>query len=64
MAKNVSIIAPKTRVTLGFMALGVIAWSLTLLYSNSDVLQLATLLGIGVVVPNLVNYWRQKSASD
>lgn len=48
-----------TKRTIAFVVLGVIAWQLVRTYSSSDALALAALVGIGVVVPTLINEMRR-----
>jgi len=44
-----------TKRTIVFVVLGVVAWQVARTYSNSDVVALAALVGIGVVIPTFIN---------
>ena len=58
------LVAPETRVTLVFMFLGLTAWYLVGTVAESDLLEVGALIGIGVVLPTLINEWRRRSESD
>ena len=53
-------IPAETRVTIGFMAVGLTLWYLSAQFTDSDVVSFATLIGVGVVVPLLVNELRER----
>ena len=58
------LLAPETRVTLVFMFLGLTAWYLVGIVADSDLLEVGALLGIGVVLPTLINEWRRRSEPE
>ncbi|AOW81074.1 hypothetical protein HTSR_1910 [Halodesulfurarchaeum formicicum] len=46
-----------TRITLVFVALGVLAWLLVRSVTDSTAIQFAVLIGVGVLGPQLVQAW-------
>ena len=58
------LVAPETGVTLVFMFLGLTAWYLVGIVADSDLLEVGALLGIGVVLPTVINEWRRRSGSE
>ena len=58
------LVAPEMRVTLVFMFLGLTAWYLVGNVVESDLLEVGALLGIGVVLPTVINEWRRRSGSE
>jgi hypothetical protein len=55
------LLSTETKITIVCMFLGLTAWYFATKYSNSDVLELLTLFGIGIVLPTLVNELRRHS---
>lgn len=53
-----------TNITLLFVFLGLGAWYLVGTVTENSVVEFGTLIGLGVVVPTLVNEWRRRSATD
>jgi len=58
------LVAPETKITIAFMFLGLTAWYLVGTVAESDLLELGALLGIGVVLPTLINERRRRSGSE
>lgn len=63
MARN-PLLTTETKTTLAFMLLGLTAWYLVGRFAASDVLELGALLGIGVVLPLVINEARRRSEAD
>ena len=59
-----SLLTVKSKTTLVFMFLGLTAWYLVQIFAESDVLNLAALLGIGIVLPLAINEARRRSTTD
>ncbi|MFQ3284663.1 MAG: hypothetical protein ACI9TI_002414 [Natronomonas sp.] len=59
-----ALLAPETKITLVFMFLGLTAWYLVGTVTESDLLELGALFGIGIVVPTLINELRRRSESE
>lgn len=55
-------VSDSTRITALCIALAVILWWGSFLADAEAVVQGAILLGVGVVLPTLVNEWRERSA--
>lgn len=47
-----------TKITALFAVLGVLVWAASRAVTESQPLQFAALVGVGVVVPTLLNEWR------
>lgn len=47
-----------TKITAIFVVLGVLTWQVARTATTSDLLALAALVGIGIVLPTLLNEWR------
>jgi hypothetical protein len=47
-----------TKITLVFMLLGLTAWYLVQPHTENSALEFAALIGVGVVVPTLINEFR------
>jgi hypothetical protein len=54
----------ESRTTLVFMFFGLTAWYFVQIFAESDVLNLAVLLGVGVVLPLVINEARNRSTTD
>jgi hypothetical protein len=52
------LVSTDTKVTAFFAVLGVLVWAASREVTESRILQFAALVGVGVVVPTLVNEWR------
>jgi len=57
------LLTTETKTTLVFMFLGLTAWYLVRVFTASDVLELAALLGVGVVFPLAINEVRRRSGA-
>lgn len=58
------VLTTETKTTLVFMFLGLTAWYLVRIFAASDVLELGSLLGVGVVLPLAINEARRRSGTD
>lgn len=52
------LVSMDTKVTAVFAVLGVLVWAASRAVTESQLLQFAALVGVGVVVPTLLNEWR------
>ncbi|WP_049926596.1 hypothetical protein [Natronomonas moolapensis] len=59
-----ALLAAETKITLAFMVLGLTAWYLVGTVADSDLLEVGALLGVGVVLPTLINELRRRSGSE
>lgn len=59
-----SLLTTETRITLLFMFLGLTAWYLVQPVTENAAVEFGVLIGVGVLVPTLVNEWRRRSAAD
>lgn len=48
----------ETKTTIAFVVLGVLSWQVARTYSSNDLVALAALIGIGIVLPTLINEFR------
>jgi hypothetical protein len=55
------LLATETKITLLFMFLGLTTWYLVGEAGASRTVEFGALIGIGVVVPTLVNEWRRRA---
>ena len=53
-----SLISTDTKITAIFVILGVASWYGAARVTDSQLVQFALLLGIGLIVPTLINEWR------
>ena len=58
-----SLLSVESKTTLVFMFLGLTAWYVLQLFIESDPLDVAVLLGIGVVLPLAINEARRRSGT-
>jgi hypothetical protein len=58
------LLTTETKTTLVFMFLGLNAWYLVWRFAASDVLELGTLMGVGVILPLAINEARCRSGTD
>ncbi|GAB6860390.1 hypothetical protein ACFR97_09395 [Haloplanus litoreus] len=56
MARD-ALLDTETKIIVLFMFLGLTAWYLVQQVTANELLELAALIGVGVVVPTLVNEW-------
>jgi hypothetical protein len=59
-----SLLSVESKTTLVFMFLGLTAWYVLQLFIENDALDLALLLGIGVVLPLAINEARRRSETN
>jgi hypothetical protein len=52
-------ISTETKITVCFVFLGLTGWYLIQQVTTNPVVEFAVLIGVGVVVPTLVNEWRR-----
>ncbi len=52
------LVSMDTKVTAVFAVLGVLVWAASRAVTESQLLQFVALVGVGVVVPTLLNEWR------
>jgi len=52
------LVSMDTKVTAVFAVLGVLVWAASRAVTDSQLLQFVALVGVGVVVPTLLNEWR------
>ncbi|WP_251329287.1 hypothetical protein [Haloplanus pelagicus] len=57
-----ALLTTDTRIVLLFVCLGLTSWYLVRQVTTSSAAKLAALLGVGVLVPTLINEWRRRSA--
>jgi hypothetical protein len=53
-----------TKIVVLFMFLGLTSWYLSQRVTTSSLASFATLIGIGVLAPTLVNEWRRRRSTD
>ena len=58
-----ALLQTETKIILVCMFLGLTAWYLAQQVTESSVVAFGTLLGIGVVLPTLVNEWRRRNSA-
>lgn len=58
------LLSTETKITIACMFLGLTAWYVATEYANSDLLELVTLFGIGIVLPTLLNELRRHSQAE
>ncbi|SDZ95168.1 hypothetical protein SAMN04488065_1393 [Haloplanus vescus] len=58
-----ALLQTETKIVLGCMFLGLTSWYLARQVTQNSLVSFATLLGIGVILPTLINEWRRRSAS-
>jgi hypothetical protein len=58
------LLTTETKTTLVFMFLGLTAWSLVRIFAASDLLELGALIGVGVILPLVINEARRRSVTD
>lgn len=52
-------VSTETKITVCFVFLGLAGWYLVQQMTTNTVVEFAVLIGLGVVVPTLVNEWRR-----
>jgi hypothetical protein len=52
-------VSTETKITVCFVGLGLTGWYLVQQMTTNTVVEFAVLIGLGVVVPTLVNEWRR-----
>jgi len=57
-------VSASTKITAPFVVLGVLLWYLSLLVTDRTVVQLAVLLVVGIILPTVINEWRQRQATE
>jgi hypothetical protein len=55
------LLSTESKITILFVVVGLTAWYVVRQASTSTELALVTLLGVGVVVPTIVNEWRRRA---
>jgi len=55
------LLSTETRITATFVLLALAGWYLVRGTTDSTVVEAAVLIGIGVVVPTLINEWRRSA---
>jgi thiol:disulfide interchange protein len=58
------LLTTETKTTLVFMFLGLTAWYLVRIFAASDLLELGALIGVGVILPLVINEARRRSVTD
>ena len=56
-------VSASTQITALFIVLGLILWYVSTLVTESTVIQLAVLLVVGIIVPTVINEWRQSQVA-
>jgi hypothetical protein len=56
-----SLLTTETRIIVVFMFLGLTGWYLVQGVTDSAAVEFAVLIGVGVVVPTLLNEWRRRN---
>jgi len=59
-----SLLSIESKTTVVFMFLGLTAWYVLQFLTESDVLELGALIGVGVVLPLAINEARRRSETD
>ena len=59
-----SALTPEQKTTFLFVFLGVIGWFISGRADVGQTVQFAVLLGVGVVVPTLLNEWRRRNDGE
>ena len=54
-------VSADTKIVAGFVILGVVLWYASTTVTENMVIQWAILLGIGVIIPTLINEWRTRT---
>jgi len=51
----------ETKIVVPFVFLGLTGWYLVQQVTTNDAVEFGVLIGVGVVVPTLINEWRRRS---
>lgn len=54
-----SLVSTDTKITALFVVLGLVSWYSATTVTDSELVQFGLLVGIGVIVPTLLNEWRK-----
>ncbi|WP_247003232.1 hypothetical protein [Halosolutus gelatinilyticus] len=56
-------VSTETKIVAIFVVLGIVLWYGTMAATDSAVAQGVVLLGVGIIVPTIINEWREQTES-